>query len=258
MNKDSNETKEKSVSIDDAIKKDLVNPLADISADDFIPTPLESYHDHQIRVRIQFWSKFESYAKKYRHGVQLLSEAGAWPKCQDPEEVTELFSDPEELREMLDAGGTLAEALEFSDEDMDTAYTVGFELAGKESLEDATAIFLVLTHLDPHAGPYWIALGLAEYKLEHWESAVMALTMGIGLDDSDLMPYFALVDSLMQLERDETAAEFTHEALEKAKERDDEEEAARVFGELADLLPPPPEMTENSHAEENTDLDTTE
>jgi tetratricopeptide (TPR) repeat protein len=218
--------------LDKVLKTVLVNPLADLEAKEFIPTPLEDYATHQIRLRLQYWKIFQKHQERIHNGIRLAKKAGAWPEPKKEKRVKKILSSKSAMNKFLEKGNSLKDLLTFTDEDLQKVYLLGVKYYEKEKIKQAIDIFMALNNLDQMNGLYWLALGLCLYDTQDYVGAAMAIGIGIGEDDSDLKNYLYLIDSLVEIGQLDGAREFVAEAKEKIEERKDTEELSEIIGML--------------------------
>lgn len=95
-----------------------------------------------------------------------------------------------QIREALQAGQTLQEIMGISQERMEQFYQAAYNLfqAGKES--QAADAFFFLTALNPAVHVYWVALGMVEQALHHYQEALSAYAMSSLTGVEDPLPYY--------------------------------------------------------------------
>jgi type III secretion system low calcium response chaperone LcrH/SycD len=109
-----------------------------------------------------------------------------------------------ELKELVDkvaAGATLKDLRGISDADVETVYTVGFNLYNQGKYGEAEPLFefaCLYSNTDPR---YWVALGSCRQMLKSYKSAIDAYGFGFLLDSENPWPvvhtavcYMALSD----------------------------------------------------------------
>jgi len=118
------------------------------------------------------------------------------------------------------------------DEDMELLYEHGYYLFVYGYYEAAKEMFTNLTSCAPYTSHYWRALGAVNQQLEKYDEAIAAYDMAIANDESDIVSYIYLAESLILSKNVEPAMQNLNSALKIGKNFPEFE----VWIERADLL----------------------
>jgi type III secretion system low calcium response chaperone LcrH/SycD len=107
-----------------------------------------------------------------------------------PTKSLELLKDPSILLAALSGGKIMQEILGFSQEVMDKFYEKAYLLYQKKEYQRAADAFVFLTTINPRGHNYWIGLGMSEQMAGEYESALMAYTLALLMDERDPLVYY--------------------------------------------------------------------
>ena len=90
-----------------------------------------------------------------------------------------------QLAEYFVKGATLKDAKGIDEAQMETLYSLGFNLYQAGKAEDAEKVFSLLTLLDYGVVKYWLGLGAAQQAQRKFDRAVHAYAMATMIDAKD-------------------------------------------------------------------------
>jgi type III secretion system low calcium response chaperone LcrH/SycD len=103
-------------------------------------------------------------------------------------ELTELSPIQKKALEVIGSGGTLADVRGLSAEEIETIYSIGFNLYNQAKYALAEPMFqfaCFYSHLEPR---YWMALGNCRQMAKNYQAAIDAYGMGYMIDVDDPWP----------------------------------------------------------------------
>jgi len=196
----------------------LVDPIIEAAAQERPHRELESDAHYKARLTKQIHHSFSDFKKRFKDGIKLLIQHKKWPHDDRFKKAAELLHDRAKWEAEISHGKTLQEIVQFSDQELATFYTEGWESYNRGAYDDASHIFLFLTQLNPKVGGFWSALGAAEEKKGDIQGAMNAYIFGAELETQTLAPYLHGAKCLLLLNKVEEAKAVLHRAIERAEE----------------------------------------
>ena len=119
------------------------------------------------------------------------------------------FTDPEKLAaqtvKLLGGGGTLKDVYDYTDEEFDALYALGYNLYNQGKFSEALTAFGFLLMHDQFERKYYKAFGSCQQMLKRYEEAVRNYSMASILDMTDPEPTFHTAECLVALNMPEDA-----------------------------------------------------
>lgn len=112
----------------------------------------------------------------------------------------------------------LQKLIGLSDQTMDHCYQSGVRFFEAHHYREAADIFFFLTTLNPYRFQVWIAQGLAEKQLHHFEKALRAFNMATIVNMHSVLPMIHAIECYLTLKDDQSAKDALHLALETMQE----------------------------------------
>ena len=111
----------------------------------------------------------------------------------------------EEAVKLLMGGGTVRQARGFTRDQMETMYSVAYNLYATRQLEKADTVFRYLTYLDHTNAKYWIGLGAVQQLRRDFAHAVASYGYAAFLDLKNAKPLYHVAECYLALGDSEKA-----------------------------------------------------
>ena len=195
----------------------LVDPIVEAATQERPNKEHESDDHYKARLTKKIHHSFNEFKNRFKAGIKLLIQHKKWPHDDRFKKAEKLMQNHVEWDKEMSQGHTLQEILKFTDQELTTFYTEGWESHQRGAHEDASHIFLFLTQLNPKVGAFWSALGAAEEKLGDIKSAMQAYILASELETETLSPYLHGAKCLLLLNKIDKAKATLQRAIERAE-----------------------------------------
>lgn len=129
-------------------------------------------------------------------------------------------------------GYTFKDFAEITDEEMEAAYGLAFNLAGQGQFTEAEQMFAWLCGLDQYQPKYFLGLGVCRQQLKKAEKALEAFAMAGMLETSNPVPAIRAAECLLALGRLQEARDALGAARHWAGDRREHEAVRTRANEL--------------------------
>src|SRR5262249_20215302 len=149
--------------------------------------------------------EMEKISEEWTHGVETWIQVNSGPK--DQEKL------PESLQKMMG----------ISKETIDKFYEAANRYFENNDFQKASDAFYIVAWLDPRRYSAWLAIGLSEARLEHYEPALISFSLASILKPSSPFPYLYSAECCLKDNRKDEAGlylELAKDAAEKEKHED--------------------------------------
>lgn len=167
----------------------------------------ESVKQGHIKQLAEFF-KFQEYHTRLEHAQRLITDlmpayvsVDAFAKIKQELENsgTHLSQFIESEQKSSERPILLQEMFGLSDETLIHIYAFGRGLVEKNNMEDACALFVLLSTLAPHVPSYWISEGICMQELGLHEQAIIAFSSAKFLSPSDPAPIAYSIETYRSL-----------------------------------------------------------
>jgi len=145
-----------------------------------------------------------------------------------PVEIDNLSPIQKKALEVIGAGGTMADLRGLTGEDIETVYSIGFNLYNQAKYAEAEPMFkfaCFYRHLDPR---YWMALANCRQMTKDYQAAIDAYGMSYMFDVDDPWPVIQSAMCYLALENKELAGDSLSLAERAIRNRPDEKARQRI------------------------------
>lgn len=168
------------------IEDTLLKPMVDKLMAEQQPSSLEPPHAKRTRLLEQLRKSFNDYQSFFEHAGQLLQQAGFKAERVDDASLQRLMSNPnEQIERMASQELSVQEVVQISRSEMHRIYKLACEHYGYENYSNARDLFLLLITLRDNDAFYWSGLAMAEQRLGHYETAIMAYAKAAEYNPND-------------------------------------------------------------------------
>jgi tetratricopeptide (TPR) repeat protein len=206
--------------------KDYLTPAVEESLEGFIPTPLKSYKTEFNNRMNQIEDSFQKGAERIANAWIVITSRLGNIEVADLDDAMDALSDVEEMEEIMADGVSFQEVFGITNEQMLDFYEVGLALDREKFLSDAADVFYLLCALNAQVESFWIALGCVEWKLEHYQDALIAYTTAMLRNEDNYETQLNVAQCMAKLGHPQDAKEVVTDLLEEIK---DKPEAVETF-----------------------------
>ncbi len=199
-----------------SLNQQAVEPLIQMAIQETAPNRIESDKEFAGRLRKSLYTSFHHFQKKIRMGIKILARSHT---IRSPDRLKKIDNSLNRIEhwETSDNAITFQKIFHITDEEMAQFYQIGIDQLHGNCTEEASAIFLLLTTLNPKVSSFWLALGLAEEKRGEMEEATKGYLLAGELDKNNIRPYVYAAECLIALRHAEQAKEVLKRALERSE-----------------------------------------
>ncbi len=194
------------------LNQHVIEPLIEMATQETAGQRIETDKQFIARLRKELYSSFHQFQKRIRFGMKVLT------KYQTELHKKRFAQMADSLNATAQNSGNfnLQKQFRISDEEMAQFYQIGINQMELNLIEEASAIFLLLTTLNPNVSSFWLALGFAEEKRGENIEAMKAYLLAGELEENTLAPYFYAANCSLAIHRKEQAREILLRAYEKS------------------------------------------
>lgn len=197
--------------------KNYFAPAIEESLQDFQPTALKTREAEFTNRMNKIEQAFKKGGERISNGWGLITSHIGKIELPDLEDAMDAMEDPEQLEEIAIDGVPFQNLFGITNEQMLSFYDVGLALDKEKHLADAADVFYLLCALNAQVESFWIALGYVEWKLEHYENALLAYTTAMLRNEDNFETQLNVAQCMAKLGHIGEAKEILKELLEEIK-----------------------------------------
>lgn len=191
----------------------VIEPLVQMVVNETAHHRIETDAQYADRLREELYSSFEEFQKKVRLGIRTLTKNQTKIHGKTLKKMADSLLHSEKLG--TGKGDIFQKMMHISDQEMCVFYQEGIDQFNQNFLNEASAVFFLLTLFNPRIASFWRALGMAEEKRGEKLEATKAYLIAAELDEKSAMPYLYAAECLIALHQEEQAKRVLIQALEK-------------------------------------------
>lgn len=193
---------------------------------------VENFEQYQKRQKLAFHKEFSKAVSQYKKAYEIIIEQFLEKsKTLKSNEIDKIFKEFKEgqnslineienetLTEKIEEGKTFQEILGYTAQTLEQCYQIGLDLFENENYKDASAVFSLLTLLNPYFHNFWLCLAMSEQAQHHWEPALQAYVVAQWVDEKDPISYIYAAECHLRLKDYSHAIDNFDKAIALAKE----------------------------------------
>lgn len=192
------------------IRKSLIKPIA-----------IEAAHEKKVskeeerktirQLTASMEEGLDEYLAMIHEGVMILQLEGRLPASLADGKGLKAIKDQKWLAE----GKILQEGLGITNDEFVAIYALAKEYYDRTAYREATALFFLMTEINPTVSIGWQGLGMCYEQQEKFKEAASLYIMGGELEEENLSPYFWAADCLNKLGLKQERAQILEHVIER-------------------------------------------